>query len=74
MHLIPSRGLALITGTHGGTLPVRRHLLPVHYDSLTLAMCCLFLCACVCVCEGEGEAWKQKARLREGLFRNTRRE
>lgn len=52
-HLIPSRGLALITRTHGGTLPVRRHLLPVHYDSLALAMCCLFVCVCAYVCARE---------------------
>lgn len=43
MHLIHSRGLALITRTHGGTLPEKRHLLPVRCDSLALAMCCLFV-------------------------------
>lgn len=44
VHLIYSRGLALITRMHGGTLPEKRCLLPAHCDSLTLAMCCLFVC------------------------------
>lgn len=51
VHLIHSRGLALISGTHGGTLPEKRHLVAGHCDSLPLAMCSLCISLSVCVRE-----------------------
>lgn len=76
VHLIQSGGMALITKTHGGALPEKRHLLPVHCDSLALAMCCLFY-----VCERERmrdwnrEQGKEKqAEIERGTYANTKKE